>query len=162
MQELDVYAPSNAILQALGDLEKVEKLDNYRVDMDDWCKLEWSGSPNKLEKSEADVICSVCFAGSVMTQRLTNGANFDIDPESFSKPIKNTLEALDLLRQYFYEDFLDSFYGDSQEYVATKATLLTALEKLNIEVWDAEYKSDPKQFKKNMRKIAKTLQEYGC
>lgn len=162
MKELDVYTPSNAILQALEDLEKVEKLDNYKIDMDDWCKLEWSGSPNKLEKQEADVICSVCFAGSVMTQRLTKGDKFDICPESFKKPVQRTLEALDHIRQYYYDDFLDSFYGDSQEYATTKTTLQTALESLDIKAWDGEYGNDPKQFKKNMRKIAKTLQKYGC
>jgi len=162
MKELDVYTPSNALLQALEDLEKVEKLDNYKVNMDNWCELEWSGKPEKLTESGASAICFVCFAGSVMTQRLTDGHDFDICPNSFEQPVRDTLNALDSIRSYSYEEFLDNFYGDSIGYGQTKEILLTALSKFKFCSWEDDYKSDPKKFKRNMRKIAKTLQEYGC
>jgi len=70
---------------ALEDLEKVEKMESYVVNMGDW----HFPSGNK---------CEVCAAGAVMAMRLGANWNDDLVPSNFDQDAAKKLDAIDDLR----------------------------------------------------------------
>jgi len=53
--------PSTMLGEALDDLESIERLDGYRVDMGEWFRFH------------ADGTCSVCLAGATLVRRVRLG-----------------------------------------------------------------------------------------
>ena len=104
--------PSEAILQALEDLEWVEKTPGYKVDMDNW-----------MVKTEDQ--CRVCQAGAVAMRRhpdtlsplrRPSGCAFTRFGIIIKHPdeilLKRQIQAFDDLREGRLHDFLHFWIGD--------------------------------------------------
>ena len=128
--------PSKLVRMALDDLGKVEKLKRYKVDMGDWHDLQWKKK-----------YCNVCFAGCIMAQRFKVSYKEDASPIDFSKSWKAAFRALDYFRQGDLIEGLDCMGIENN------------LILLNITV--VHYALEPKQFKKDMEEVIKTLEEAG-
>ena len=89
---------STAILQALEDLELVRQDTNYNIDFSKWHSPTEKTIKNQFESSR-EKVCSVCFAGSVMSKRLNGDINKNLDPDDFPDKTKNMLRALDSIRE---------------------------------------------------------------
>ena len=146
---------SELIEVAIKDLGKAEKSPSYKIDMGSWHDL-----------SVVDDLCYVCFAGGIIAARVESdeGHRF-INPDDFgSQEIADKFESLDLVRGYNIAVAVRIFKGYYNYGVFEK--LLNISEKLEKEILPkikeyTEYKDDPKQFKKNMRIIAKELKLKG-
>ena len=143
-KQLDVYCLSNAIEQALEDLEACEKSSKFEIDMDHWFKaIVFNG----FEATK----CSVCFAGSVMAQRSDAGP--DAEPSDFTKLERDTLEALDRARSYSFRDMLESFFDEPADEEVAQALYSLKLKPVFYDV-------NKRTFKSNMRKVIKKLREF--
>jgi hypothetical protein len=80
--------PSEMILQALEDLESVEKDPAYKVDM-----LEWH-----LPATTMRPHCEVCFAGAVMARRFDVQPNRYAEPQDFLPAARDKFRALNYFR----------------------------------------------------------------
>lgn len=130
--------PSKLITIALDDLIAVEKSEKYKVDMGEY-HLPENGT------------CSVCFAGAVIAQSLGASSLEELVPSQFSGKIANKLYALNELRQGNVEDAVAELgYAEKKQQVAAKYDRRVP-----------EYYNDPKQFKKDMRKLARDLAKAG-
>lgn len=77
--------PSALIRVAMDDLNRVERLKGYTVDMDIW------HNPSHGK-------CNVCFAGAIMSQTLKADPEDSMDPGMYNKDIEGKLEALNGFR----------------------------------------------------------------
>lgn len=129
--------PSELIRLALKDLELVEKDDHYVVDMDTW--HEYIRFKSK---------CSVCLAGSVMAKSLDASPYLSLNMRHFSQVGK--LMALDNFRL---------------GYISAGAALLgvdtSHPDDRQIVVSVTPYFYNPREFKKDMRKIASIFEGIG-
>ena len=125
--------PSKLLKLALNDLKKVEKDDNYRVDMDNW--------HNSMEG-----ICYVCLAGAVMakTLKIDKEVNFHPDLEE-DFDIYKKLYALDSLRMGYLK-------------LASK-DLEFQLPKGMKDIPITDYHISQKRFKKGIRKLIRKLKK---
>lgn len=156
MKDLSDY-PSEAILQALDDLEWAEKNPNYEVDMGFW----HTGARGKKSK------CAVCLAGSVLGRRFvkdhTKEANpLDLDlytdyKEDNKELLADKILSFNSLRVGFIRNFLDHWIeGGCSERHSLSLKILKVLPENFI-----EYEENPTKFKKQLRTIAKVLDEEG-
>lgn len=82
--------PSALIRVALADLEKCEKDPRYEIEMDHW--------------HQANGVCKVCLAGSVMAKSLGAEPSKGFGPSDFDQDQK--LRALDCFRTGWIKDAL--------------------------------------------------------
>ena len=129
---------SQLIEVALLDLESVEKLPGYRVDMWSWHEVDYL--PNGG--------CAVCLAGSVMARRLGADPHENLSPEDFDDDIEDSLEAINLLR-----------LGNVHEALAEISLPVPAGMPDIVPI--APYEDDPVQFKSDMRALAEMLRANG-
>lgn len=134
---------SQLINVALNDLEKVQKLKDYKIDMDVWHEAN--------EKQ-----CSVCFAGAVISQTIKASRWDSSYPQGLMEENvinikdRDALQALDYLRG-----------GNTDE----------ALQALNVDVNEEDqgdfnryippFKGTGVSFKKAMKKLANDLEKAG-
>ncbi len=129
--------PSKLIRMALRDMEKVEKLKRYEVDMSDW----------HSSYEEKEKLCSVCFAGCVMSQRFKLSYKKSVSPLDFSPSWKNAFRALDSFR-------MGELVGGLNEMRIKHNYQL-------LPVTVVRYCHNPKSFKEDMEVVIKTLEKAG-
>lgn len=149
-----VYKPlpfkaSEMLEIALHDLEVIEKLPGYRIDMSTWHE-----APSK-RNSKLEDKCSVCFAGSVMAISLKTKKNETCQPENFGPVLARQLRALDDFRCGDVYDGLCRLYGYMADELMDQYSHLKASKKF------LTYDVSPRDFKKGIRKIIKDLQKAG-
>jgi hypothetical protein len=129
--------PSKLLRIALTDLMAVEKSKKYRIDMGMWHHGAVEGGQK----------CEVCMAGAVMAKTLKVPDDEWRDPGDFnSSDITKKLFAINLLR-----------VGNISE----ACYFLGVKNKANMQVPVISYDDSPKEFKKDMRKLIKTLEKAG-
>lgn len=130
--------PSDLIMLALKDLEKVEKLKNeYKVDM-----LFWHSYDDWRKK------CNVCFAGAVMAMESNAPKNLSLGANDFGYDDHRKFVALDFFRT--------GSIGEGLEYMGG----IDVLERhKGVDV--TPYSRDPDLFKAEMRGIARGLKKNG-
>ncbi len=84
--------PSALIRVAMDDLNRVERLKTYYVDMETWHQND-----ENPENAGHDT-CHVCFAGAVMAQTLGAKPDEYVDPGMFNDKTHHKLLALDIFR----------------------------------------------------------------
>jgi len=133
--------PSNLISLALEDLIKVEKIEQYEVNMDQWhCPSVAYGGDF--------LFCHVCFAGAVMAMTMKSSIVHYCDPKSFENPISDKLHALEYFRHGSVDLALD--------YMGIKVTRGNQFDR---EI--PTYKVDKRKFKSAMSRLARDLKEAG-
>lgn len=130
--------PSEAIQQALEDMQSVIKDPDYVLDFDEWHSPEYI--PDQFSGDKR--YCSVCFAGSVMAKRLGADPKRDLYPKNFSE--RKMLEALDCFRsgnivdaikilrlksKYKGPDYIEVDQGDLEEFTNDMQRIITELQK---------------------------------
>lgn len=135
--------PSELLLLAIKDLEKVEKSKRLIVDMGHWVSPHAGGY--EIPKGK----CAVCLAGAVLVRSLgVTTSNGGFTPEDFNKNICGKARALDAFRS--------GFVGGGLFFMGLKRPSWIPA---HIQV--TRYTDDPKAFKAQMREIAKNLSEVG-
>lgn len=129
LQLSKIKKPSKLIRIALGDLVKAERSKKYRVDMRKWHK------PNGQ--------CAVCFAGSVMAFSLKADRLSHLCDTDFRSRLQ--LDALDDLRMGRVDEALDGLNPRKRTFEYNRLIV--------------KYKSNPKLFKSQMRKLARDLEK---
>jgi hypothetical protein len=134
--------PSVAIRQAVADLEAIEKMPEFMIDMNMYFgKLEdENGNPKGK--------CAVCFAGA-MIARAKNDPNIYIEPDRFPNKTRDKLYGLDRFRAGYISDGLEMF-GIKK---------LPSLLAHDVEV--PEYYDNKSRFKKKMLEISDQLKAFG-
>ena len=161
-EEFNTEVASIMIRQALEDLEATENKEYFEVNMGNWMTIEDKfiekeypitglGPTNK----EVVRVCKVCFAGSVMSNRLQDDI-VETLPSDFDDRTRDCLYSLDCLRAYEYSCFLARFYGEGSD-----STIKAQEEMETLNLSRKLYREDPQQFKENMSKIADKLEELG-
>lgn len=131
---------------AIADLRQVAKDSRYAVDMH-----SWHGRPY-------EAVCHVCFAGAVMARSLATPHNLSIGPGALanssriSQKDERRLYALDALR-------LGSIWLGVYRLCKGKITPLPTGCPETITV--VPYDVDPKQFFRDMNKVARTLEKFN-
>ena len=160
-EEFNTEVASIMIRQALEDLEATENKKYFEVDMVNWVSVQnkylAEPTPLKLGPLETEVtrVCRVCFAGSVMSNRLTN-TPMDMSPDDFDDTTRDCLFALDGLKSYRYYIFVKYFHRSGHEF---SEKISAELSQLNLN--RVTYEKNSQQFKENMNKIADKLEELG-
>jgi len=160
-EEFNTEVASIMIRQALEDLEATENKEYFEVDMGNWVSVQnkylAESAPLKLGPLETEVtrVCRVCFAGSVMSNRLTNTPK-DMEPHDFDDTTRDCLFALDGLRSYRYYTFVNVFHQNGHEFAKKVSKELGQLDLDRV-----TYEENAQQFKENMNKIADKLEELG-
>ena len=132
-EEFATACPSRVIEMALEDLEAMENDERYYVDMGVW------HCPGPAGK------CAVCFAGSVMANRLGISPKGSYEPCDFNPATENRLTALNLFRTGMIDDGLH-FIGP----------------KLYMADWRmTDYRENPDKFKSQMHAMAAMLRQQG-
>jgi hypothetical protein len=144
--------PSELILLALSDLEAVEKMPGYKVDMETWHHYY----PSESSCSVSTPVCHVCFAGAVMANTLKVPITDCVHPEDSMWLDEDT--TLKLLA-------LNSF---------REGLIYQGLERMSIHVTSAmrgkfghsfacmpQYRLEPALFKSEMTRMAAALKEVG-
>lgn len=126
--------PSQLLEVALSDLAKVERSKKYRVKMNAY-------------HEPCGKICQVCLAGAVMAKTLDVDKSLFKRPWSFNTATSKKLHALDALR---LGDIGGAF---------TELGIKTP-KGLRENVFVTEYQTSPRDFKKDLRKIIKSLKEF--
>jgi len=135
--------PSDLILVALEDLEKVEQSPKYMIQMDDW------HVPSTDDQGKD--VCEVCLAGAVMAMRLGADPEDDALPEDYGGTLQNKLGALNNFREGYVTYAMRQMGLDENQIVATAM--------LNRNITD--YDDDPVAFKAEMRQLAADLKAAG-
>ena len=130
--------PSELIRVALADLRKVERSKKYVVYM---------GVYHEPDRGRGGK-CFVCLAGAVMAKSLSAARDRPLFPEDFPKPVKHKLIAIDSLRI--------GHIRESMDYLG-KRLPKTIPHYIDVE----DYGDDPAQFNRDMRKLAKLLEDHG-
>ena len=164
--------PSTAIRAAVHDLEICEKSERYEIDMDYWHepRVETVGCETDGDLRERE-FCKVCFAGSVMANRLGGDPSKTIFPREFSSErVKRVLLGLNYIRDYDVESYLSYFkhYCDKEIHdricnIDMEGFKEDCLERLYDEdsgMYDTySYEDDPEKFKISMLIISDYLEE---
>jgi len=151
---------SELIKLAVKDLNKVEKMPDYIVDMSIWHD----------EKSWHKGLCSVCFAGSVMVCELKVEHGRLLTPYYFNQSLNYKLNALNEVRKYNistalgylnvneYSENLES-YNRIEKDINSKILMLRHKTKAYTPTLLEEYNENKVVFKLNMLYIAKELKK---
>lgn len=126
---------SDLIDLAVTDLEVIEKNPRYKVDMS---RFHTGGDP-----------CLVCFAGAIMANTFGVSCKEQAHPWEFPEHTENRLYTLNYIRDYRINDAIKFFHGTPCD--------KSYMENLNSIL----YNESAKQFKSNMREIAKRLRNDG-
>ena len=170
--------PSVLLGQALDDISKAEKSKRITIDMDTWAE----GNGNNK--------CSVCFAGSVMINRVDpivkrkylGKINFSDTEDSLNA---YAYDALDRIRPYDIQVFLSRFrfhisgiksinryyrkidnmcrslgIDTEQSRIEKRADIEQYIINNVLDEYMPSYEDDKKQWKLNMRKIQRFLRKY--
>lgn len=125
--------PSELIRKALEDMEQVEKMPGYRIDLETW------HDPSRE-------VCEVCLAGATMVVAGLPKDEF-IRPNDTDDEINAKLCALN--------EFRDGYiYGGLYQLDIEDEKLMQFMDV-------TEYSVDPNQFKEDMRSIADYLESNG-
>ncbi len=128
--------PSALITLAMNDLNRVERLKNYLIDMDVWHKTYFR---------DIMKVCRVCFAGAIMSQTLKADPEDLREPEMYNGDTEGKLRALDSFRcGYISEGFNLMGLDESKGYG------------LDREI--PHYAFDRRAFKLAMRKLIRDLE----
>ena len=141
--------PSELIRVALADLEKCEADPRYLIDMDRW----HSGI-----RHDSNEPCAVCFAGSVMAQRLGADHRYYISGPGRFDEDEGKLHALNAFREGRIAAGLIAFYGhlpSSQPPGASDVVESLVDEGISPYAWD------PSEFKSDMEALAEAFSERG-
>jgi hypothetical protein len=148
MKQLDEY-PSVAIIQAIEDIEWVEKSEDHHVDMGNWYRT-------------MDTHCTVCQAGAVALRRHPE-ALVRCDYNYLQRIIRHSdfiledkIQAFDCLRLGFFDTFLDAWIEAPKKELKRLEVLISN----GVGTW-VEYEEDQEQYKKNLRKVARILDKEG-
>lgn len=150
--------PSEAILQALEDLEWVEKTSGFGVKMEDWIDVAKDGST-----------CEVCQAGAVMIRRYAKIKKFGTgihspryvmgeNPFGYDVVTSNQVRSFDYLREGQILSFLVEWI-DEGEYAKHIEIFEDIFDELYLN-W-VYYEESPTKYKAQLRKVAKILSEEG-
>ena len=135
---------SEAIRLALKDQLAVEKNPKIEIDMNTW-HTALKGKPK----------CAVCFAGAVMHQQFNLTLGSTMYPISFPLEWYNVFKALNAVREGYVDEALMCMGVHSQR----KAAEIAATIKVSSPMPD--YHISKTKFRKEMRSIAKQLEEKG-
>jgi len=137
--------PSEALRQALFDLEKVENSDEYKVDM------SFFHDPYENRNK-----CTVCFAGAAMAGTLSSDTKSMLYPEKFEEH-ETMLWAL--------SDIALLVFGGSEDLPIIIGEELTSdlgeVYPNKDGVLDGQYSNDPKAFKQRISDTADFLESRG-
>lgn len=146
--------PSDLVRTAINDLLAVSGDDAYKIDMNDWHNPSVNNKDDDIFSPKGNIICSVCFAGSVMAKSLGVHPEKDAEPNSFfehfnDRDTYNKLESLDAFRT-----------GDVK-YALKRLSLLEKYPNIgNVEVRDEEA-HNLDIFIEDMEKVISVLKENG-
>ena len=135
---------SAAIRMALKDQIAVEKNPKLKIDMSMW---------HRARKGRAK--CAVCFAGAVMHQQFNLTLGSTVYPESFPLEWSTVFRVLNAVRSGLVKGALMCMRVHSQR----KAAKIAATIKVSSPMPD--YHISRTKFRKEMRSIAKQLEEKG-
>lgn len=176
--------PSALIRLAVSDLEKTETDTLDMIDMGSWVEpvtisvmvgSEEDGNietidPSKklaklLPKIPKNGICAVCFAGAVMRRSLKVAGDVSCEPEEVAdlmgdETIKNRLHALNYFRAGEIRSAFE-FMHDLQQGSDLPEREHRAVKVLGNQIAVAIYDDSPVKFKRDMRKLATTLEKLG-
>lgn len=149
---------SELIKLAVKDLNKVEKMPDYAVDMSIWHD----------QKDFFGDICSVCFAGSVMACELNVDKELYLSPGYFNKSLEWKFNALDYIRKYQIATalaYIERANGGKdvklniilEDKIISKLCSLRKVSGFYQNL--SSYEEDAKLFKLNMLYIAKELKK---
>lgn len=137
--------PSLLILRALDDLEAAERSTKYVVNMGHY------HSPVETIKDKKTVpVCSVCFAGAIMAEQ--SDPSRYLEPEDFSIHTANKFRALNEFR-------LGRIMVGLKQMNLTRPTGLPV--EVDVTRYHAEDRHSVYQFKADMMRVVKLLQEFG-
>lgn len=164
--------PSKLINSTLEELAWIERSKKYEVDMESW-----------IDGGKKGKVCSFCFGGAALMGRLGRderkiktllneyGGSLLLDEISHEIDYYTAvvISALDLIREYKYMSFLDVIVSANNldnnfKYlweIKTDEIEERLYERLGEDFREVKYSYDPKQFKKNMKKIAKEFERMG-
>lgn len=126
--------PSKLLAIALTDLVKVERSKKYVVAMNTW---HLANDPDR---------CQVCLAGAVMAKTLKADDQLTLEPDHFGINSEK-LQAINYFRV---------------GYIEQACAVLEIRNKLEADVISMpSYENSPQEFKKQMRKMIKTLAKVG-
>lgn len=141
MKKIDLpEKPSDLILVALEDLEKVEKSKTYKVFMEDW--------HNPFDGKK----CEVCFAGSVMAMegRLSKNKYVEAD-KCFDEKTWEKFYALNNFRRGMVVSGLNCMGIDAPDLLC----------EADMKVFVPDYDRNPSQFKADMLAISDMLKLFN-
>lgn len=145
--------PSALIRVALDDLIRIEKDARYKVNMGHWHQpLEQDEFRHPPVKK-----CEVCFGGVVIAGRIDD-PTLQLTAYCFTQPTYHRLLALDCFRYGDLEGALLVYMKINNKQKAAATAKFGDLG-FNIEI--VSYRDDPKQFKKDMRGLARKLESIG-
>ena len=126
--------PSELIRRALQDMEAVEKMPQYRINLSTWHEPK-------------DDVCEVCLAGATMA---AEGLPLKMEflPSQFDDKTSDKLHALNFLRFGWIYDAFDCLEIDFPESIDRYVCI-------------TDYEDSPKQFKSDMYKLADYLEQKG-
>jgi len=128
--------PSKLLAIALEELRKVEKNNDYEIEMLVWHSPCFAGA------------CQVCLAGAVIVGKLKVPRHQYANASSFHKSLNRKLEAIDFLRR--------GFVGDALEILGIEKP------KSIEDFYDVEhYYTDRKRFFCAVTRIQKRLEKVG-
>lgn len=131
--------PSALLAAAVEDFQKVRNDRRYTIDMEEW----W----HSAQENPEDPYCSVCLAGAVMAQRVTN-KKIAYSPKDFARGNEKKFLALDALRvgntsEAFFQLGLSPSAGQSFSRVMTA------------------YRNNPHGFVSDLLKLSEDLKKAG-
>ena len=140
--------PSTILEKALEDLVRVERSEDFEVNMDHWYDLKDDG------------VCSVCLAGAAVAgqvnfdQKVFEGMDEEYDNKYF-----NRFAFLDSVRDYHYESA--AFQLKNHNNIILPGTIIVELYKRFGLKDRIEYHHDKTKFHENMGKVVDVLREGG-
>lgn len=144
-QRIETRLASRAILQAIDDLERVEHMTGYRVNMAVW-----------HEQDDEDDVCAVCLGGAMLAR--VTGFNSDkvLEPGMLDDPDEErVVGAMDLIRM----NSLPHVRHGLKDLGASTTAVESALGGLYGAL--CSYRNDPAKFKLQRRAIAHALAYHG-
>lgn len=135
--------PSELTRVALRDLSRVERSKAYQVNFGYW------------HKPDTDIgKCLVCFSGAVIAKTLNTPIDLSVHPNHFKKQDERKLWALN---DFKAGDITD---GLMEMHIGAR-TIQRVYKKLGACTLVTQYKHSPKEFKRDMRKLARDLEKAG-
>jgi len=130
---------------AIKDLETCEANPEYEIDMKDW--HHYDEGTNK---------CYVCLAGSVMAQSLNTWSKVTVTRRHFQAEIDDKLNMLDVCRDLTPHISVSGY--DQRSYLYTNyVDMMESGEVFEV----ANYKENPRQFKRDMLQLADLMDRYN-